>query len=264
MVGWYFAQQYYAIFDQQSISELVLRYYVLELIAICVTAVGAYLIYQGLTSHDNSDGDSIRSMFAEALGSRRDLRIGIAAAVVYGAIYLLVSSILVYQPSVNFQTVYGVSGPTWDSAACCGSPGTVPALIVYLLPQAHLALQVLPLDLLFALVVPMLVGLNITLAAHSFRNKALRSSSGWLGSVGLLTGLFTGCPTCAGLFLASAVGGLGATSLAVALAPYQAFFVLLSIPLLLASPIVIAAYSRRAMRAACPVPDMNATVATAS
>ena len=260
MIGWYLGQQYFAIFDQESLSGIVVNYYLVELLAICVTAGGAYLIYKGMVgSGTSSDPDSIRAMMAEALGSRRDFRIGVIAAVAYGVVYLLVSSILVYQPSINFQAVYGVSGPTWVAAACCGSPGTVPALIVYLLPQAHLALQVLPLDALFALVVPMLVGLNVTMAAHAFRNKVLRSNTGWLGSIGLLAGLFTGCPTCAGLFLAGAIGGFGATSLAVALAPYQALFILLSIPLLLASPIVIATYSKRVMRAACAVPMPQAS-----
>jgi hypothetical protein len=258
--GWYLAQQDIAIFDQQSLLSMVLRYYLVEALAICVVAGGAYLIYRGLlNSRGESDPDSIRAMIADALGTSGDVRIGIGVAVLYGLVYLIVSSVLVFQPWVDFGATYGVTGPSWNAAACCGSPGTVPALIVYLLPQAHLALQILPLDMLFAVVVPILVGLNVTLAVHSFRNKALRSSSGWLGSVGILAGLFTGCPTCAGLFLAGAVGGFGATTLAVALAPYQVLFVVLSIPLLLASPMVMAMYARKAIRAACPIPTSSET-----
>ncbi len=117
-----------------------------------------------------------------------------------------------------------------------------------------MALQVLPLDLLFAVVVPLLVGLNVAVASHAVRNKDVRGNVGWMGSIGVLTGLFTGCPTCAGLFLAGAVGGLGATSLAIALAPYQMLFILLSVPLLAASPLIIAYNAKRAMRAACLVP----------
>ena len=253
--AWYYGQQYFAIFDQQSILSLVLRYYLVEALAICVAVIGAYLMYKGLRRGDAAGSDSIRGILAEALASRSDLRIGAGAAILYGAAYLLVSSILVYQPSVNFFTNYGVSSPSWNAAACCGSPGTVPVLIVYLSPQAHLALQVLPLDALFAVVVPLLVGLNVTVAAHALRNRVLRANAGWLGSVGVLTGLFTGCPTCAGLFLAGAVGGIGATSLAVGLAPYQMLFVVLSIPLLVASPLIVAFNARKAMRAACRVPS---------
>jgi hypothetical protein len=253
--GWYLAQQYFAVFDQQSLLAMVLRYYLVEGLAIGIAVIGAYLIYKGLLSNRSaSDPDSIRAILAEALGSHNDFEIGITAAVLYGLVYLLISSVVVWQPGVDFGATYGVTSPSWNAAACCGSPGTVPALIVYLLPQAHLALQILPLDALFAVVVPILVGLNVTLAAHSLRNRVLRTNSGWLGSVGILAGLFTGCPTCAGLFLAGAAGGLGATTLAVALAPYQILFVVLSIPVLLASPFVMAASARKAVRAACSIP----------
>jgi hypothetical protein len=256
--GWYYSQQYLAIFDQKALLGLVLRYYIFEGLAIATLAGGALLIYKGMVSSTGGLGsDSIRSMLAEALKSRRDIKIGIAAAVIYGLVYLFVSSMVVYQPTVNFAAAYGITGTTWNAAACCGAPGTVPALIVYLIPQAHLALQILPLDALFAVLVPVLVGLNVAVASHSIRNKVLRGNTGWLGSIGLLAGLFTGCPTCAGLFLAGAVGGFGATTLAVALAPYQLLFVVLSIPLLLASPLIVASYSRKAMRAACAIPSMS-------
>jgi len=253
--AWYSNQNLYAIYDQQSILSLVQKYYVAEALAICVVVAGAYLTYRGLKTWKTTDNpDSVRYMLADALSSRRDLRIGSAAAVVYAIAYLFVSSIIVFQPGVNSGAWTGFSPLSWNAAACCGSVGTVPSLIVYLAPQAHLALQILPLDALFAVVVPILVGFNVTVASHSLRNRFVRRNVGWMSTLGILAGLFTGCPTCAGLFLASAFGGLGATSLAVALAPYQMLFVVVSIPLLAASPLLITVNARRAVRAACPVP----------
>jgi hypothetical protein len=255
---WYFSQDTIALYAQQSITGLVVGYYAAEVLAVCVVIVGAYIVYKEVSSETRtSEADSIRAIIAEAITSKTDFYVGAAAAVVYAVIYLIISSVVVFQPSVDFGAAYGVTSPTWAAAACCGSPGTVPALIVYLSPQAHLALQILPLDLLFAVVVPLLVGLNATVASHMIRNKDVRGNVGWLSSIGVLAGLFTGCPTCAGLFLASAVGGLGATSLAIALAPYQILFILVSIPLLAASPMIIAYNARRAMRAACPVPGVS-------
>jgi hypothetical protein len=256
---WYFSQDNIALYAQQSISSLVVRYYFAEVLAICVVIVGAYLVYQGITSEPGGvEIDSIRAILSGAITSRKDFYVGVLAAVAYAAVYLIISSVVVFQPSVDFGATYGVTSPTWTAAACCGAAGTVPALIVYLSPQAHLALQVLPLDLLFAVVVPLLVGLNATVASHAVRNKDVRGNVGWMSSIGILAGLFTGCPTCAGLFLAGAVGGLGATSLAIALAPYQVLFILVSIPILAASPLIIAYNARRAMRAACPVPVVAA------
>ena len=260
-MGWYLSQGHFSAVDEQSLLGLVARYYLAEFLAIGVAVGGAYLIYRGLTeTKPGNDGDSVRGMLAVALRSRADLRIGAVAAVAYAMAYLFFSSVIVYQPTVDFQSVYGVSGPALDAAGCCGSPGTVPALVVYLLPQAHLALQILPLTAFFAVVIPILVGLNVTFASHSLRNGTLRRRAGWVGSVGVLVGLFTGCPTCAGFFLAGAVGGLGATTLAIALAPYQTLLVLVSVPLLLASPVVMAVSNRRAIRAACRVAPSCPTV----
>lgn len=253
--AWYFGQNLYGIYDQVSVITLVQKYYAAEVLAICVVVTGAFLTYRGLRAWKAiGTPDSIRFMLADALSSQRDLRIGVAAAVAYAIVYLFVSSIVVFQPGFNSGAWVGLSPLTWGVAACCGSVGTVPALIFYLAPQAHLALQILPLDVLFAVVVPILVGFNVTIAVHAVRNKDVRSNVGWVGTLGILTGLFTGCPTCAGLFLASAFGGLGATSLAVALAPYQMLFVVVSIPLLAVSPPLIAINARKAVRAACPIP----------
>jgi len=257
---WYSLQQVYALNDQGDILSLVQRYFITELFALGVVIAGAWFTRVGLMkSRGKTDLDSIRHLLGDALSSRRDLAIGIAAAVAYGVAYLFIAGIIVFQPGANYGAWEGIAGPGWAAAACCGSIGTVPALIVYLAPQQHLALQILPLDLLFAVVVPLLVGFNVTVAAHALRERILRSNAGWVGSLGVLFGLFTGCPTCAGFFLAGAVGGIGATSLAIALAPYQALFVVVSIPLLAASPLFIAFNARRALRAACPVPMPRAS-----
>ena len=259
---WYSSQQVYALDDQGGILSMVQQYFAIELFSIGVVVVGAYLIRAGLMkSEENSDANSTIHLLGDALSSRKDLAIGIAAAVAYAIAYLFISGIIVYQPGANSGAWEGIAGPGWAAAACCGSVGTVPALIVYVAPQNHLALQILPLDALFAVVVPLLVGFNVTVAAHSLRNSTLRSNAGWVGSLGILVGLFTGCPTCAGFFLAGAVGGIGATSLAIALAPYQVLFVIVSIPLLAASPLLIALNTKRALRAACPIPMPRASLA---
>lgn len=258
--AWYVSQNAYGGYDQQSVLGLVEGYYAAEALAICVVVLGAYLTYRGVRRWIAlGDQGSVRYMLADSLSSRADMRIGFAAAVAYAAVYLFVSGVIVFQPGVNPGAWIGFSPLTWSWAACCGTVGTVPALVFYLAPQAHLALQILPLDALFAVVVPILVGFNVAVAAHSLRNRVVRGNVGLMSTLGILTGLFTGCPTCAGLFLATAFGGLGATSLAVALAPYQMLFIVVSIPLLAASPLLVAVNARRAVRASCPVPSPAAS-----
>lgn len=258
-LSWYYTQGSLALTAGSSALRDVEIYFTAEALAISAALAGAYMIFRGLREEGRAPApDSVRNILAESLSSRRDVRIGIVAGIAYGALYLFLSSIVVYQPSVDFASVYGVSTPELSGAVCCGSPGAVPALIVFLVPQAHVALQILPLDALFAFVVPLLVGANVAVAAHSMRNRSIRRNAGWLSSVGILAGLFTGCPTCAGIFLAGTLGGLGGTALAVSLAPYQMLFVVVSIPVLAASPFVMARYAARALRASCPVPGDGA------
>lgn len=251
-VSWYLTQ--HAILGQSSAVAQVTGFYLYVAAGIALAAAGALLLGVGLARNPIGRPDSVWTVVSEALNSAPDVRIGALAGALYGAAYLFVSSILVYQPTVNFQTYYGVTSPSVAAAACCGSPGTVPELIFYLAPQWHVAAQILPLDALFAVIIPMLVGFNVVVASHALRNKLLRSNAGWLGPVGVMVGFFTGCPTCAGLFLAGTLGGLGATTLAVALAPYQALFIALSIPVLAISPFVVAVFAGRAALAACAVP----------
>lgn len=252
-VTWYLGQYYLGVSSGPTALGIVLRYYGIEVLEICVALAGAFVMYGALRDWRSGPcPESIRGILADSLASRRDLKIGAVAAIAYGIAYLFLSSMIVFQPLVNFAAE-GISGTGWNAITCCGAPGTVPAIIVILSPQAHLGMQILPLDLLFAVMVPLLVGFNMTVAAHAITNKIVRSKVGLIGSVGVLAGLFTGCPTCAGLFLASAIGGFGGSTLAVALAPYQMFFVVVSIPILVASPMIIAHNAKRAIREACPV-----------
>lgn len=254
-LGWYFNQEGFSLFGQAATLALVSRFYVAQGAAMAAIVVGTYMLYRALLGmRSGTEPPSVRGVLSDALSSRRNLKIGVVAALIYGVAYAFVSSIAVYQPGVNFGLAYGVTSTSWNAAACCGAPGTVPALILYLAPMSHFALQIVPLTALFAVVVPVLVGLNFTVAAHAFRRRQTGSGAKWLSSMGILVGLLTGCPTCAGLFLASAVGGLGATTLAVALAPYQLLFVSVSIPLLLISPVVMAASVRRSLIEACTIP----------
>ena len=254
-MAWFYAQWNISVHTPGSIFSLVVSYYQTEALAVGLAATGTLLLFWSMKRmKSEADPMSVRSIVADALSSRRSLRVGVAAAAVYAVAYALVSSILVYQPQVDFASAYAVTGPSVNVAACCGSPGTVPAMIVYLAPWTHVGIQILPLDLLFVVLFPLLVGLNVTVSAFAYRSGAGRGSSRLMGPIGVLAGLFTGCPTCAGFFLASAVGGLGASTLAIALAPFQAFFVILSIPLLLVSPLLIAKSFRRSMLASCPVP----------
>jgi hypothetical protein len=258
---WYDSQQTISISGQASAAPgLVTTFYLVQAVATTVMLIGMYLTHVSIrTIASRSATVSVLSILSDAYATRRFLRMGILAAVFYGLIYAFVSGVIVYQPTVNFSITYGVTAPTWYSATCCGAWGTVPALIFYIAPQFHLAFQFIPLNALFVILLPILVGANVAVAAYSLRSRGPGASAKWIGSVGAVVGFFTGCPTCAGLFFASAFAGLGGPSIAVALAPFQSVFVAVSIPLLLATPVVTAVILRRSMYAACRLPRMNSS-----
>lgn len=246
---WFQTQRF--VVGQQVAIDAVTLFFVEEALAVALAMFGSLSVLRGLALGGGHAPGSVRGAFSEALNNRREVMIGVIAGSLYGIGYLFLSSIVVYQPGVTFQQA-GVT-----AAACCGSPGTVPELVMVLSQTGHLAIQLLPLDLVFAAMIPLLVGLNAAVASHAVRNNALRSNARWLGPVGVVTGLFTGCPTCAGLFLAGTVGGVGATTLAVALAPYQLVMVAVTIPVLVVSPYLMAVLAARAERASCAVPGVT-------
>ena len=256
--AWYGSQEAVALYTQSEKLTLVGGFYALLAVAIGAILAGTYSAHRFIRNADypqSSEAVSIRSVLSDALSSRKLVRVGIVAAIVYGIAFAFVCGVIAYQPSVNFPLVYGVTTLQWDAAACCGTWGTVPAAILFVSPSLHVALEFVPLNILLAVLVPLLVGLNATVSLFALRSRGPITSMRWVGFLGGMVGFFTGCPTCAGLFFASAFSGLGAPSFAVALAPYQALFVAVSIPMLLAGPIITAYAVKRSTYAACRLPS---------
>ncbi len=118
---------------------------------------------------------------------------------------------------------------------CCGEPGYMPTIIVYI--TDHVGLQIIPINLILVIIVSYLVGLNTSLAANTF---SVTKKSRSLGSVGATTGLFIACPTCVSTFFAIFVGSSSIVTFTVLLTQLQTIFIGITIPVLLLTPIIIA------------------------
>src|SRR2546428_11393957 len=94
-------------------------------------------------------------------------------------------------------------------------------IVVYLLPQLHLGLQLVPLDLLLLVVVPILIAFNFAVASFAFRNRPTRSGRVWLSGFGAAAAPFTARPPLAGYFPRGSPGGVAPASLAAGAAPPQ-------------------------------------------
>jgi hypothetical protein len=249
--------QYYFARSGGSPSSSIFSFYLAQAISIFLLLFGFYLAYQYLRrKSSDSPFSSSLAVIGSAVSDRRLARAAVAAAAIYGILYAFASSIIVYQPSVDFATAYGATGAgSWSSVPCCGDVGTLPEVVLYL-PPAHLAVQLVPLSVLLLFIVPPLVGLNLSIALFSVRKTVAKVTGRWMVACGAAVGLFTACPTCAGFFLAESVGGIGATTLAVALAPYQALFIAVSIPLLILMPFF---FAMRVRKTVTPMPQVGMT-----
>jgi len=248
---WYYAQTFISTTGVSASTSGVLRFFLLESVLLILLLAGSYALYLSLKSGLASGTGSWRlgDVFYNALNSGSDVRTGLIAGVAYGVFYAVISSILVYQPAVDFAQAYGVVSPSWAAIPCCGDFGTTPIIVAYLDPRLHLGLQLVPLDLFFLVVITTLIALNSTMVSYAFRNRTARPRRSWIGGLGAAVAVFTSCPTCAGYFLGSSLGGLAAASLAAALAPYQLVFIVISIPVLLLSPLLVANSMKMALQA---------------
>ena len=252
MAWWYVAQV--PISQVRDSTWIVLGSMFIQGASVALMGFGLLRIYwsKPLGRELAQGQSSLPGLVTDVVSSVTAKRVAIISGLAYAVFYLVASSVLVYQPTVDFTTMYGVTSPTWNVVACCGAYGSIPMVILYISPQLHLGMQIIPLDIILAVVIPILVGINASVAYSALRNRPTRAGLGWFGALGASVGLFTSCPTCAGLFLASTFGGLGAASLAVSLAPFQAAFIAVALPVLAITPVLTAGRVRKAILSGKP------------
>jgi hypothetical protein len=167
--------------------------------------------------------------------NKKSRRIFILTFIGYGIFFSLTSGMLVYQPEVVFSYHYNAEIPSAHITPCCGEPGYMPKIIVYF--TEHTGLQIVPINLVLQMIVSYLVGLNTALAVSAF--TFFKRGSGFSG-IGATTGLFIACPTCVGAFSSIFIGSAGAIAFTFAITQMQTLFILITIPVLLITPFIMA------------------------
>jgi hypothetical protein len=207
--------------------------------ALAASMYGAYTIFQAEQARSAGAGTLV-SFITGAFSGGMYWRIMIVAAIGYGVFFAFLSQILVYRPDVSF-TERGIVVPSYELIPCCGAPGYMPMFTAYF--TDHFLLLVIPVNVILAAVVSVMVGFNVALSVYAYRlRRAVQGRTSIVGGLGAATGLFVGCPTCAGSLL-SAVLGLGAVGAGAstsALAPFQTVFIAASLPALAAAPFLLA------------------------
>jgi len=234
------------------LDALAYLYFSVLIAAVLLSAFGLYkVLKQRILAVKKAEeipyniGSIIPYIFTEKGGAK----IFIIAVILYGMFYSFVTSMIVYMPDVKFSEVYNAIIPSVIISPCCGPPGQIPVLVGYL--TENIGFLILPLTLLTLVIVSGLVALNVSLTYYAWKNRPSISKQNWSAGLGAAIGLFTGCPTCAGLFLANIVGGAGATTLALSLAPFQFLIIAITIPVLLITPYMVLGNIAKALGGSC-------------
>lgn len=228
-------------FVVQSQHLMNLAYAVLAITAASTASMiyGAYTILRSEQLR-TAGGSSLISYVTGVFAGRGFWRTAAVAALGYGIFFGFLSQILVYRTDVSF-TEKGIPVPSVEIIPCCSAPGYVPMLTAYI--TDHFLILIIPVNLVLATFVSVLVGFNVALSLSAYKlRKSLQPKTSFVGGIGAATGLFVGCPTCAGSFL-SALLGIGVASAgttATVLAPLQTLFIAASMPALVIAPFLVA------------------------
>jgi len=213
------------------IERIALGFYLILVLSFGAIAYGLYRFHKQKASEDNK---KILTFIAKITFNSKSRKIFLITFILYGIFFSITSGILVYQPEVSFSYHYGATIPSAHITPCCGEPGYMPKIIVYL--TDHLGLQIIPINLVLQIVVSYLVGLNVALAVNAI---SISKKAGGLSGFGATTGLFIACPTCVGTFLSLFLSASSAVAFTIAITQLQTIFILITIPVLLATPFIL-------------------------
>jgi len=233
-----------------ALQRLAITTYTILFISFGAIGWGLYKFYKTKISIPDS---SISSIISNAINNKRAKQIFVTSAIGYGIFFALASGIILYKPEIN-ATDYGFPKPPHiELSPCCDLPGYMPMIFAFF--TEHVGLQIIPLNLVLTVVVSFLVGLNFALSSTTF---TIAKSGRHMGAFGAVTGLFVGCPTCAGTAFTVLFGlGASATSVTLFLTSYEAqlqtIFIAVSIPILLVTPFIMARKIRSSQNESCPL-----------
>lgn len=234
--------------ESQELTGLAWGMLAITAASMASMAYGAYIIFRSEYIRTSlGPTNKLISFITGAFYDRNYWKIMIVAAIGYGIFFGFLSQILVYRADVSF-TERGIEVPSLDLIPCCAAPGYMPMATLYI--TDHFLILIIPLNVILATIVSLLVGFNVALSIFAFRlKKSLQTKTSLAAGIGATSGLFVGCPTCAGSLISALLGigiaGAGGTSASV-LAPFQTLFIAASIPALVVAPFLTARSIRSA------------------
>ena len=126
----------------QAIERLAIGFYIILLLSFGASGYGIYR-YHHRKSVENTNG--ILTIIAKTTLNSKSKKIFVITFIAYGMFFSLTAGLIVYQPDVTFSHHYDATIPSAHMNVCCGEPGYMPTIIVYI--TEHVGLQIIPINL---------------------------------------------------------------------------------------------------------------------
>lgn len=218
--------------DIAKLYNLATAVIILVMVSLIAIGYGSYLILRSEASRPEPKKSHL-GYVSRILTQKTYWKIFVISSIAYGIFFAFLSQILIYHDDAE-----GDTAPSLYLTLCCNYLGYVPMITAEV--TELFSILIIPINLILAIVVSILVGFNLALNVHflrMFRNQSQRRFP-IASTFGVFSGLFIGCPTCAGS-LFTVIVGFGASTVVSALAPLQSLFIAISIPILVVIPLLI-------------------------
>ena len=190
------------------------------------------------------------------LSNKNYFRIFWPASIGYGIFYALVSGMILYRPEglLSMHDNGGIAVPSVIITSY-GPTGYVPIFSFYF--TEYLGVLIIPINLLIAVFISSLVGVNVVLSAYAFKNLknaiSNKSKGTTISLLGASIGLFSACPTCATFYIFSSISASITSTIVSFAGVLDILFLIISVPLLLIAILMTAATIRKMISESCRV-----------
>ena len=113
----------------QAIERLAIGFYIILLLSFGAIGYGIYRYHHKKSAENTND---ILTIIAKITLNSKSKKIFVVTFVAYSMFFSLTAGLIVYQPDVIFSHHYDATIPSAHMNVCCGEPGYMPTIIVYI------------------------------------------------------------------------------------------------------------------------------------
>jgi hypothetical protein len=193
---------------------------------------------------------SMMKILFNMITDKKSIIFFLPATVIYGFFYAMISSTFIIRLGGGISQISGIEKFPSIIMMQYGPIGYTPSMSIYL--NDNIGILIIPINLIITIIISVLVGLNVVSSIYAFKlyrfekkrkeivaiRPAIDNGTKFLSVLGATTSLFAACPTCASFYLFNILAGSLATTIASFTVNYYTLILLLSVPLLIITPII--------------------------